>query len=83
MKGVAMFAPILIQSALLLVALSALYSAYMLAVIGVVLARQRRLQRPDNLPGAVLDAPLVQPDRSREYPLAGARFQPVPTEAGQ
>ena len=83
MSESSILAPILIQLALLLVALSAVYSAYILIVIGLVMARQRRLGRPGNLPVEALNAPSVQAGRPRETPLAGARFVPAPTDAGR
>ena len=72
--------PSLIQLALLLVILSAVYSAYMLVVIGAVLARQRRLGRSRSLPAEALGTPSV-PNRPYEHPLPGTRFYPAPTDA--
>ena len=80
MNESATVALILIQLALLLVVLSAVFSAYMLAVIGVDVARRRRLRRSRS--AQMPDA--AQADhRLRRQPPGAARFYPAPIDAGR
>ena len=54
----------------------------MLVVLGVVVARQRRLKTSRQRPVELPNAPQVD-DRPRAHPRGAARFTPAPIDAGR